>query len=183
VTAREKYDDMIRSVLGSELKRQGFTPRSEPLRSLGRRRVADHRLPSEPVGQPRRRALHDQSRQCGARTAQAFQLGREEAAPEAAAHLRQRIGELLDGHDQSWDFDAATDAPSLAGEVLAILRRVGLPWLEARSGLERVLQLISGRPEELGWHDLRMLPKLLADAGHVDASEAVVAEAKRRETS
>jgi hypothetical protein len=103
--------------------------------------------------------------------------------PEAAAHLRQRIGELLDGHDQWWDFDAATDAPSLAGEVLAILRRVGLPWLEARSGLERVLQLISGRPEELGWHDLRMLPKLLADAGHVDASEAVVAEAKRRETS
>ena len=103
--------------------------------------------------------------------------------PEVAAHLRQRIGDLLDGRDHWWDFDAATDPEPLAKEVLAILGRVGLPWLEARSGLDRVLVLISGRPEELGWHDLRMLPKLLADAGRVDASDAVVAEAKRREMS
>ena len=104
----------------------------------------------------------------------------KKAPPEAAAHLRQRIGELLDGHDRWWRFDETTDSTALADEVLTALRRVGLPWLDARSGLEQVLDLISRDPEALSWHDIRTLPRLLAESGHVDASEAVEAEGGRR---
>jgi hypothetical protein len=96
------------------------------------------------------------------------------------AHLRQRVGELLDGRDRWWRFDSTTDVTVLADELLTVLRRVGMPWLEARSGLERVLDLISQHPEALGWHDLRTLPELLAESGHADAAEAVEAEAERR---
>jgi hypothetical protein len=60
--------------------------------------------------------------------------------------------------------DAGTDPAALAAELLAALRRVGIPWLEARAGLERALCLISEKPQELGWHDLAQAPDA-ADRG------------------
>jgi hypothetical protein len=105
----------------------------------------------------------------------------EKKAPsEAAAHLRERIVNLLADRDVWWDMDAGTEQAALAAELLAGLRRVGIPWLEARAGLERVLSLNAEKPQELGWHDLRKLPTLLTDAGHEDAAPAVRAEAERR---
>ena len=99
---------------------------------------------------------------------------------EAAAHLRARLGELIYGRDHWWEFDGMTVENAIARELIAALREVGLPWLDARTGLDRVLDLITTKPDELGWHDLRALPKLLAEAGQEDAADAVQPQAALR---
>ena len=180
MTARERYDDMIRTVVGGELKRQGF--------KRSRNRFSRWRNEGWQI-------IDFQASQWGDRDGVRFTINlgsavaglpkltpwdEKKAPPEDAAHLRQRVGELIDGRDRWWRFDATTDATALADELLAVLRRVGMPWLDARSELEQVLELISRSPEDLGWHDLRVLPGLLAESGHKDAAEAVEAEAERR---
>jgi hypothetical protein len=100
--------------------------------------------------------------------------------PESSAHLRERIGVLLAGRDVWWDVGPTTDVDAVAADMLRLLREIGIPWLDARCGLDRVLDLVSAQPEELGWHDLRMLPNLLREAGNAHAADAVLAEATRR---
>ncbi len=184
MTAREQYDEMIRSRLGPQLKKESF------------KRVRNHFARWGGGGW---QIIDFQASQWGSRDAVSFTINlacaldglakrsewdEKKSPSEAAAHLRERIGVLLDdGRDRWWDFDAATDPEALAGELMMVLRRVGLPWLEARADLGRVLTLVSCHPERLGWHDLRILPKLLAEAGHAEASKAVAREAERRGSS
>ena len=180
MTERERYDDMIRTVVAAELKPEGF--------KRTRNRFSRWRNDGWQI-------IDFQASQWGSRDGVRFTINLgtavaglpkltpwddEKAPPEDAAHLRQRIGDLLDGRDRWWSFDATTDATALAGELLTVLRRVGMPWLDARSELDQVLDLISQHPEALSWHDLRLLPRLLAESGHDDAAAAVEAEAERR---
>jgi hypothetical protein len=180
VTARESYDDMIRSVIAPELKATGF------------KRARNRFVRWEGDGW---QIIDFQASQWGDRDAVRFTINLATAVdglpkrsawddkkppPEYAAHLRQRIGGLLDGTDHWWDFGRGTDPEALGDEILSTVRRVGLPWLATRSGMRQVLDLIAREPDALGWHDLRALPKLLADSGHLDAAKAVEAEAARR---
>jgi hypothetical protein len=100
---------------------------------------------------------------------------------ESSCQLCDRVGNLFDEPgDHWWDFDLNTDAEQLAAELLELLHARALGWLEQRGSLERVLAMVSERPESLGWHELRGLPRVLRDAGHPDAADALLAEAARR---
>jgi hypothetical protein len=180
MTTRQEYDEMIRSVVGPELKREGF----KRIRNrFARRRdggwqIIDFQASSWGSRDELRFTINLASALEGLPKRSAWD--ETKPPPEYGAHLRERIGELLDGRDVWWDFDARTEADALAAALLGILRSVGIPWLEARAGLDAVLTLISHRPRDLGWHDLEALPPLLDDAGLTDAAQEVRAEGARR---
>jgi hypothetical protein len=180
VTERERYDEMIRGVIGPELKAEGF----KRMRNRFARWKDDGR-----------QIIDFQASQWGSRDGVSFTInlgvsveglakrsGWDSRKPptEAGAHLREPIGRILDDPDHWWDFDADTDSAALATDLISILRREALPWLDARAGLPNILDLISHSPNALGWRELRALPKLLSDVGLVDAATAVTAEAARR---
>lgn len=181
MTERERYDALVRELIGPDMQAEGFKRLSNRF---------SRRLPGA------WQIVDFQASQFGSRDEVSFtinlavaldDLRRADATwterkppPEYKAHLRQRIGELIFGRDHWWDFDDATDANALAQELIKAIREVGLPWLDARGGLDRTLALIASKPTELGWHDLRALPKLLSDAGRQAAGDAVQAEAARR---
>lgn len=180
MTAREKYDHMVREIIAPHLKQEGFR--------RARNRFARW-------GDDAWQIIDFQASQWGSRDGVSFTINLgvaveglpkrsswDEKRPpsEAAAHLRARIGELIDGRDHWWDFDDTTDENALAEALMGEIREVGFPWLEARRGLDRLLSLIATEPEELGWHDLRVLPNLLSAARHKAAAEAVRAETARR---
>jgi hypothetical protein len=135
VMAREGYDEMIRLRVAPELKNLGFRRlRNRFVRRVGRSwQIIDF-----------------QASQFGSRDDVSFTINLAVALdelPRAAgtwdatkppseyhAQLRERIGNLMEaGEDHWWPLDESTDAAqlALADELIGIVRRVGLPWLES----------------------------------------------------
>lgn len=181
MTARERYDEMLRERVWPLLQSLGFK------RSRNR------------FGRPTTegwQVLDFQASQFGSRNGVHFTInlgtvvaelqfrgdrGRKTPPPESDCHLRERIGVLLaDQNDHWWDFDPDTDGDLLADELVEIIECNAVPWLEERSSLAQVLDLARARPNLLGWHDLSFLPRLLGDAGYEAEAMALQAEASRR---
>ncbi len=182
MTARERYDAMVRRRIGSELKQHGFRRlRNRFARWTGTGwQIIDFQASDFGDRDDVRFTVNLATAVDGLRRRSAWDERRPPT--ESNAHLRDRLGFLVDGRDVWWTLDRSTDAETLADELLVLLLEHALPWLEARSSLEDVLQLATSRPEALGWPDLRGLPKLLEDAGHGAAAAAVEREASRRES-
>jgi hypothetical protein len=90
----------------------------------------------------------------------------ELAAAERDAHVQQRVGALLsDGEDRWWEVDARTDPRALTDELRAVLETICLPWLDARSSLDRLMQLATNDPDEFPRYALGRFRMLLEQAG------------------
>jgi hypothetical protein len=73
---------------------------------------------------------------------------------------------LGDGEDRWWAIDSSTDLDRIADEVLRALEAEGLPWLDARAGLDKLMTLARTNPEQFPRYLLGRFKMLLADAGH-----------------
>jgi hypothetical protein len=97
-----------------------------------------------------------------------------EGDPGDDAHVQERIGALTEaGEDRWWAVDADTDVAELAEEVRTLLAERGLPWLGARSSLQRLLLLAREWPDDFPRYLLGRFEMLLARSGFADLSVEV----------
>jgi hypothetical protein len=90
------------------------------------------------------------------------------------AQIQQRIGALMSGgEDHWWPVDAATDVLHLAAELRDVLAAHGLPWLDARSGFDRLLSLAREDPDEFPRFLLGRFAMLLDRAGYEDVATEI----------
>lgn len=157
MTAREKYDLMVRDDLGPWLRGRGFRKRRNRFRRVDRSgwQVVDF-----------------QASQWGSHDAVRFTINlwvgvTELADTDADSHVRQRVGALIgDGEDHWWPVEPATDMQQLSDELRRILEERALPWLEARGTLERLVALARNDTEHFPRYALGRFGMLLARAGH-----------------
>jgi hypothetical protein len=153
VTAREKYDAMIRYDLGPWLRERAFKKRRNRFR---RSREAGWEV------------VDFQASQWGSQDDVRFTMNlwvgvSELAQADADWHVQERVGSLIgDGEDHWWPVDARTDTQDLADEVRHLLEEQALPWLEARSSLDRLLEMARESPDEFPRHALGRFGMLLA---------------------
>ena len=92
--------------------------------------------------------------------------------PEHKADVRLRIGSLTPGQqDLWWDVQRGTDVPALAQEVSMLLTSKGLPWLESRGTIDRLVSLVTKDQESLRAGELIFIEKALRNAGEVAAAQ------------
>lgn len=101
---------------------------------------------------------------------------------ENSAHLRIRIGTLIDRQDRWWQVGPATIPSTTGRELTDALSTFGIPWLEARSSIERVAALVADPEQrELQLDDhLRWMRELLRSAGLNDLADAAETERSRQ---
>jgi uncharacterized protein DUF4304 len=164
VTAREKYDAMLREAIGPWLRERGFRKR----RSRFRREDGQGW-----------QVVDFQASQWGSRDDVRFTINlwigvKELHAADADAQVRQRVGALLPGgEDHWWSLDDATDTGALASELREVLDGRCLPWLDARCSLDRLMVLARESPDEFPQHALTRFQMLLERAGLDDLASEV----------
>jgi hypothetical protein len=153
-TTRERYDGMITTTVGAELHAREFRKgRNAFFREIGRGW----------------QLIDFQASQFGTRDEISFtinlgisfgELRTGEKGPPSLgrAHIRQRIGRLLDANEDFWwNLDRASDFDAVATEVNIALVSKGIPWLEARSMLDQVLAETRRDPSFIeSWHLARL---------------------------
>jgi hypothetical protein len=156
VTAREKYDAMVREEVGPWLRERGFSKRRNRFR-----RASDDGW----------QVVDFQASQWGSHDDVRFTISvwvgvSELAEAEAGAQVQERVGALLPGgEDHWWAVDLATDTTDLADEVRRVLQERCLPWLEARCSLDRLMALARDAPDEFPGYALGRFRMLLERAG------------------
>ena len=166
MTARERYDAMVRDEIGPWLRERGFKKRRNGFRR---------------ADQAGWQVVDFQASQWGSRDHVRFTInlwvGVPELAPDASetdAHVEQRIGALTDdGEDRWWSIDADTDVAQLAGEVRTLLAERALPWLDARASLEQLVVLAERQPDDFPRYLLGRFGMLLGQAGFAELSARV----------
>src|SRR5215210_8176954 len=132
VTARQRYDEMLRDEVGPWLRERGFRKRRNRFRCVDDQgwQVVDF-----------------QASQWGSRDDVRFTINlwigvTELQAVESDAQVQQRVGALLPGgEDHWWSVDDATNTSALATELREVLGTRCLPWLDARRSLDQLMRL------------------------------------------
>jgi hypothetical protein len=156
VTAREKYDGMVRQQVGPWLRERGFRKQRNRFRR---------------IGDDGWQVVDFQASQWGTRDDVRFTINlwvgvAELAEAEPDAQIQQRVGALLPGgEDRWWEVDPETDLTDLAEEVRQVLRDRCLPWLDARSSLDRLMTLARDTPDDFPGYALGRFRMLLNLAG------------------
>jgi Domain of unknown function (DUF4304) len=156
VTAREKYDAMLREEIGPWLRARGFRKR----RNRWRRADDDGW-----------QVVDFQASAWGSRDDVRFTINlwvgvSELAKAEAFNQVEVRVGTLLPGEEDGWwALDPATDTASLANELRHVLEGRCLPWLEARRTLERLMDIARNAPDEFPRYLLTRFRMLLQQSG------------------
>jgi len=163
-TTRERYDEMIKTELGVELRTLGFK----------RRRNAFFRKTDQGW------TLVDfQASQFGTREEVSFTINLgvsfvelqadEGGAPSLGrALIRERIGRLLDASgDIWWNLDPDSDVAAVATTINDAVTREAIPWLDARASLAQLLSAARADPNFIeSWH-LSRLSVLATDANRL----------------
>jgi hypothetical protein len=167
MTARERYDTMIRQELGPWLRLHGFKNR----RNVFRR--------EDNSGW---QVVEFQASQFGSRDDTAFTINLKIGLPELSgskAVVDMRIGRLLPGgEDRWWSVDARTDLARLADDVRSALDERALPWLDERGSLDQLARIAQRQPDEFPRWALSRFAMLLSEAGLLDLA-ADVEQAER----
>jgi Domain of unknown function (DUF4304) len=156
VTARDRYDAMIREEIRPLLAPLGFRKRRN-------RFVREHDEGWQ--------AVDFQASAWGSRDEVRFTINLAVhvtalGTSRGAEHVHVRIGSLMDPRgDHWWDLDDSTDTAALGAELRELLERLGLPWLEARATLDRLLALARSDPKSFPGHTLGRFAALLEDTG------------------
>lgn len=164
MTARERYDAMVREEIRPLLAPLGFRKRRNRF------------VREDEAGW---RAIDFQASAWGSRDKVKFTINLavhvgELGTRRGAEHVHERIGSLLDpSGDRWWPLEATTDTAALGAELRELLEGLGLPWLEARGTLDRLLALARTDPEDFPGHTLGRFAALLEDTGR-DALAAEV---------
>ncbi len=163
ISARERYDAMVREEIGPWLRQRGFRKRRNRFRRADESgwQVVDF-----------------QASQWGSRDDVRFTVNLWVGVPELAegesaddAHIETRIDALTDsGQDRWWAVDVETDVAELGEDLRTLLAERGLPWLDARSSLQRLVLLARQQPDDFPRHLLGRFEILLARAGFADLS-------------
>ena len=99
------------------------------------------------------------------------------------AHIRQRIGAVLDRpEDVWWNLRPTSNHTAVGGEVKQALVRAAIPWLEQRAVIENVL--VAGRSDAHfiePWHLLRL--SVLAERAREASLADELRELTQRETT
>jgi hypothetical protein len=145
-TTRERYDEMIKTTIASELRTSDFRKRRNAFF-----RKTEHGW-----------TLVDfQASQFGSRDDVSFTINLGvnfaelrppgEGQPSLGkAHLQQRIGALLDrGKDVWWSLTSNSDFDALAAEINGVLKQTAIPWLQERTVLQDVLAALDDDSEFL----------------------------------
>ena len=154
-TVRERYDDLLRSAVAPTLRAAAFKKRRN---TFSRQHPGGWEL------------IDFQASQFGTRDAVSFTinlglaftelLGVTDGPPMLGrAHIRERIGRLLeDGQDRWWDLRSDSDYSVVGADVVAALTDTALPWLRQRATLAQVLAGVRSRPAEFleRWHLARL---------------------------
>jgi Domain of unknown function (DUF4304) len=166
MTARERYEAMVRDELAPWLRERGFKKRRQRFRR------------SDDAGW---QVVALQASQWSSADDLRFTINLWVGVPELPgdAQIEERIGELIDGEDRWWTVDADTDTESLGAELRTLLAEHALPWLEARADLERLVALAERGPEDFPDYLLGRFAILLDQAG-LDELSARVEAAQRR---
>jgi hypothetical protein len=122
-----------------------------------------------------------QASQFGSRTETSFTINLWVGAPELTRgelggdeQIFERIGHLTDsGEDLWWKVKERTDTGKLAEELNQLLGERGLPWLEERDRLDKLLSVARSRPADFPSHLLERFSMLLAEAGFDDWAEEI----------
>jgi hypothetical protein len=111
-----------------------------------------------------------------------FQAANEGPPSLGRAHVRQRIGRLLDaGSDVWWNLDSGSDFTAVAAQVNNAVLHVAIPWLEERAALADLLTAAQEDPSFVEpWHLARLTvlaersgqPKLVAQLRQLSQREA-----------
>jgi uncharacterized protein DUF4304 len=156
VTAREKYDAMLRDEVGPWLRARGFKKRRNRFR-----RADDDGW----------QVVDFQASQWGSRDDVRFTINLWVGVPELAdterdAQVQERVGLLLPGgQDHWWSLDAGTDATALADELRHVLQERCLPWLEGRRSLDHLMDIARSTPDEFPRYALGRFRMLLEQSG------------------
>jgi hypothetical protein len=156
VTARAKYDLMIRDEVGPWLRERGFKKRRNSFRR------------SDDAGW---QVIEFQASQWGSCDDVRFTINlwvgvAEFAEAEAEAQVQERIGALLpDGEDHWWSLDTTTNLAALGDELRNVLVGQAMPWLEARRSLDQLMTLARESPDDFPAYLLARFKVLLKRAG------------------
>ena len=156
MTAREKYDAMLRDDVRPWLGERGFRKRRNRFR-----RIDDQGW----------QVVDFQASQWGSRDHVQFTINlwvgvSELEEVDAEAQLQLRVGELLPGgEDHWWSVDAATQTMALAAELRDVLETRCLPWFDARCSLEDLMAIARDSPDDFPRHALGRFRILLGRAG------------------
>lgn len=136
-TTRDRYDELISTVIAPGLRERGFRKR---------RNAFFRQLDSGWT------LIDFQASQFGTLEDVSFTInlgvsfvelhGADEGPPSLTrAHVRQRIGAVLDrGEDVWWELHPTSDGVAVAWEVRDALDRAAIPWLDKRAVLHNVLE-------------------------------------------
>lgn len=166
VTAREKYDAMLRDDVGPWLRERGFRKWRNRFR-----RADDQGW----------QVVDFQASQWGSREDVRFTINlwvgvSELEAAQSDAQVQQRVGVLLPGgEDYWWSLDDATDTSALATELRESLEATCLPWLDARRSLDRLMALARESPDDFPRYLLSRFQMLLTRAGRDDLASQISA--------
>jgi hypothetical protein len=108
----------------------------------------------------------------------------DEGSPSLGrAHIRQRIGAVLDRRqDVWWDLHPTSDHAAIFAEVKEALGRAAIPWLEERAILDNVLAAARSDAQFIErWH-LSRLSVLAQRIGSASLAEKLRALAQREAT-
>ena len=156
MTAREKYDAMLRDQISPWLRERGFRKRRNRFR-----RADDQGW----------QVVDFQASQYGSRDDVQFTINlwvgvRELEVVEAERQVEQRVGALLPGaEDHWWPMDGATDTAALGSEIRDIVETRCLPWLDARRSLDHLMTLARDTPDDFPRYALGRFRMLLERAG------------------
>lgn len=149
-TVRERYDEMVASVVGPELRSRGFRRRRN---TFSRATSGGWMLIDFQASQFG--TLGDVSFTINLGLSFAELQAADEGPPSLGrAHIRQRIGRLLDGgRDVWWSLDSGSDFTAVAAEVNNAVIQAAIPWLERRAALADLLATADADPEFIErWH-------------------------------
>lgn len=101
-----------------------------------------------------------------------LQIGEEHRPSLGQAHIRQRIGWLLDARgDLWWNLDTESDWAAVAAEVTNALVARAIPWFEAIGTLDEVLAATRRHPKFIETWQLARLSVLAERAAHLELAD------------
>lgn len=168
MTARLRYDEMIRDEIGPWLRARDFKKK----RNRFRRDVRSAW-----------QVIDFQASQWGSRDDVRFTLNVSVGVPELSdgaagdAQFQERIGALMGGEDHWWSVDHDTDTSALARELRVLLDERALPWLDRRASLDQLMALAREQPNDFPRYLLGRFAILLEEAGKPDLAQEVKREA------
>lgn len=177
-TTREQYHGLISTVIAADLRGRGFRKRRN---TFFRRADAGWTL------------IDFQASQFGTRDEVSFTVNlgvsfvelqqADEGQPSLTrAHIRQRIGAVLDRPgDAWWNLHPTSNQTAVGDEVKEALDRAAIPWLEQRPVLETFSQPRSNAHFIEPWH-LSRLGVLAERAGEAGLADEL-RELAQRETT